>query len=510
MATATVFVIYGVVMSETFALSVSEFGRFIWRQLTSMRTALLLLLLLVIVSIPGSVLPQQNTDAFGVTQWIEDSPTLGNILLKLGFFNVFSSVWFSAVYLLLLISLVGCILPRSIKHYRTTRNQPPPAPANFDRLTLHDSFTSDLSTTELLSQAAAGLTKRKWRVRVDLENRYLAAEKGYLREVGNLVFHLAVVGIILAVGIGVLFSYRGQMLVREGTAVASTPTQFSSLSFGTAVSVADLPAVTVKLNKFTAEFERGEVQRGAARVFIADVSVNDGNETKDVIVEVNKPLEVAGSKWFLVGHGYAPRIEVTNQSGEVIFSDSVIMLPRDGNFSSEGAIKLPNGPNGLGFISAFLPTADFSGQPISVFPSPDNPVLLLSAWRGELGLDSGVPQSVFSLDVDGLDRVGLVSLRPGEIWQLPQNLGTVEFIGVERFVTFDVARSPGGSYALGFSILAIIGLLVGLYVRSRRIWVKQLPDGSYQVGALSRSDQPGLDLDLAQLKALCFAAEENK
>jgi cytochrome c biogenesis protein len=347
-------------------------------------------------------------------------------------------------------------------------------------------------------------------VRIDDENKYVAAEKGYLREVGNLVFHLAIVGMILAVGIGVLFSYRGQMLVREGTAVSSTPTQFTSLSFGTAVSVSDLPAVTVKLNKFTAEFERGEVQRGAARVFIADVTVQSQSETKDIKIEVNKPLFVDGSKWFLVGHGYAPRVEIKNQDGDVIFSDSVIMLPRDGNFSSEGAIKLPNGQDGLGFITAFLPTADFSGQPFSIFPSPDNPVLLLSAWRGDLGLDSGIPQNVFNLDVSELDRVGIVSLQPGDIWKLPRNLGTVEFIGVERFVTFDVASSPGAAPALGFAILAIVGLIVGLYVRSRRIWVKQLPDGSYQIGALSRSDQPGLDSDIAMVKALCSAAEEKK
>jgi len=495
-------------MSDTFSLTPVELARFFWRQLTSMRTALILLLLLVIMSIPGSVLPQQNTDAFGVSQWIENSPELGSILLALGFFNVFSSLWFSGTYLLLLISLVGCIVPRSFQHYRATRSQPPAAPANFERLTMHDSIESIAPYTEIFNDVAVGLKKKNWRVRTDLTNKYVAAEKGYLREVGNLAFHLAVVGIILSVGIGVLFSYRGQMLVREGTAVASTPTQFTSLTFGTAVSVADLPAVTVKLNKFTAEFERGEVQRGAARVFIADVTLQILTETKDVVIEVNKPLLVEGSKWFLVGHGYAPRVQVKNQLGEVIFSDSVIMLPRDGNFSSEGAIKLPNGENGLGFITAFLPTADFTGQPISIFPSPDNPVLLLSAWQGDLGLDSGVPQNVFSLDVSELDRVGIVSLRPGDVWQLPKNLGSVEFIGVERFVTFDVASSPGAAPALGFSILAIIGLIVGLYVRSRRIWIKQLPDGSYQIGALSRSDQPGLDNDVALVKALYSAAKE--
>lgn len=495
-------------MSETFALTPIEFGRFFWRQLTSMRTALLLLLLLVVVSIPGSVLPQQNTDAFGVSQWIEDSPTLGNILLKLGFFNVFSSVWFSAVYLLLLVSLVGCILPRSFKHYRAIKNQPPSAPANFERLTKYEDLKLEQPFSEIAEKISTGLSNRQWRVRVDLDRKFIAAEKGYLREVGNLIFHLAVVGIILAVGIGVLFSYRGQMLVREGTAVASTPTQFSSLSFGTAVSVSDLPAITVRLNKFTAEFERGEVQRGAAREFIADVTVQSELETKNLQIEVNNPLRIDGSKWFLVGHGYAPRIEITDSNGKVIFSDSVIMLPRDGNFSSEGAIKLPNGKEGLGFITGFLPTAEFSGQPVSIFPSPDNPVLLLSAWQGDLGLDSGVPQNVFSLEVSDLKQLGLGSIRPGEVWQIPGNLGSVKFISVERFVTFDVARSPGGPWALGFSILAIFGLLVGLYVRSRRIWLKQLPSGEYQIGALSRSDQPGLDADLEMLKALCSATKE--
>lgn len=494
-------------MSTTFELTPREFARFIWRQLTSMRTALLLLLLLVIVSIPGSVLPQQNTDPFSVRQWIEDSPTIGNILFKLGFFNVFSSIWFSAVYLLLLVSLAGCILPRSVKHYRALRTVPPTAPTNFERLNVFENLESKTDSDLLLTEVAEQLKQRNWRVRLDLDQKFIAAEKGYFREVGNLLFHLAVVGLILAVGIGVLFSYRGQMLVREGTAIASVPTQFSSLSFGTAVSENDLPAVTISLNKFTAEFERGLIQRGAAREFKADVTVVSANEYKNVSVEVNKPLKVDDSTWYLVGHGYAPRVEVRNAANEVVFSDSVILLPRDGSFSSEGAIKIPNGKNGIGFITAFLPTAEFSGEPFSIFPSPDNPLLLLSAWQGDLGLDTGKPQSVFSLDVSTLERVGVDSIAPGQTWELPDGLGSIKFVSVERFVTFDVARSPGGIYALGFSILALFGLIAGLYVRSRRIWLKQVSVNNYQIGALSRSDQPGLDNDMKMLKALCFDRE---
>ena len=122
-------------------------------------------------------------------------------------------------------------------------------------------------------------------------------------------------------------------------------------------------------------------------------------------------------------------------------------------------------------------------------------------------MDEGVPQSVFTLDVSTLERVGVGSIAPGETWELPDGLGSIKFVAVERFVTFDVARSPGGIYALGFSILALFGLVTGLYVRSRRIWIKQSAVNTFQIGALSRNDQPGLDNDMKMLKALCSAVE---
>ena len=50
-------------------------ARFIWRQLTSMRTALLLLLLLAIAAVPGSLFPQRAADPNGVTQYFAANPT---------------------------------------------------------------------------------------------------------------------------------------------------------------------------------------------------------------------------------------------------------------------------------------------------------------------------------------------------------------------------------------------------------------------------------------------------
>jgi len=70
--------------------------RFGWRQLTSMRTALLLLLLLAIAAVPGSLVPQRSSDPNGVTQYFSDNPRLAPILDSVQMFDVYTSAWFSS------------------------------------------------------------------------------------------------------------------------------------------------------------------------------------------------------------------------------------------------------------------------------------------------------------------------------------------------------------------------------------------------------------------------------
>ncbi len=104
------------------------FLRWAWRQLTSMRTALILLFALAVASIPGSILPQRGTNPLLVDEWIAEQPTLGPIMDSLGFFDVYGAPWFAAIYLLLFISLIGCVLPRVGVHWKALRSQPPAAP----------------------------------------------------------------------------------------------------------------------------------------------------------------------------------------------------------------------------------------------------------------------------------------------------------------------------------------------------------------------------------------------
>lgn len=451
-----------------------------WRQLTSMKTALILLFLLAVASIPGSVLPQRGTNPILVDQWLTDNPTWGPILDSLGFFDVFAAPWFAAIYILLFISLIGCVLPRVGVHWRAMRQSPPAAPRYLSRLGGREEVVAD-SPALVLSKAEKYLRQRHWRVVRSGDDR-VAAEKGYLRETGNLLFHFSLIVILFAVAYGGLFGWRGNVIVREGQGFSNTLTQYDAWGGGRLTSADNLPVFSFTLDKFSVDFSREEGQRGAPRLFEADVSVvRPGADTAvEERIEVNAPMVIGSAKVFLVGHGYAPRFVVRDGNGNIVFDDAVVFLPQDGNFTSTGVVKIPDSEPSLGFRGIFLPTSALDAErgPFSSFPAPDDPSVFLGAWAGDLGLDSGVPQSVYSLTTDSMEQLGLQALRPGEVWELPGGAGSIEFIDFERWASFQIASDPGKEAALIAAVLAMIGLSLSLFIQRRRVWVKVRPSDS--------------------------------
>ena len=193
--------------------------RFAWTQLTSMRTALMLLLLLAVAAVPGSLFPQRPAGPEIVNQYLEDNPRLGPWLDRLQLFDVYSSVWFSAIYLLLFISLIGCVLPRAVKHARALRSAPPRTPRRLSRLPEYGTVLLEPSgpaPAEAVEQAARYLKRRGYRTEVRSEaggGAAVGAERGYVREIGNIVFHLSLIGVLVFMAVGSLLSYRGQKIL---------------------------------------------------------------------------------------------------------------------------------------------------------------------------------------------------------------------------------------------------------------------------------------------------------
>ncbi len=491
-------------------LSAWGWGRWAWRTLTSMRTALLLLFLLAIASVPGSILPQRGSNPIRVNDYLANDPAKGRLFDRLGLFDVFATPWFAAIYLLLFISLAGCVLPRSLQHARAMRARPPGAPRNLARLPEHRAVETRYGPQQVLDLAAGRLHRGRWRVDAvafDGTTGSVAAEKGYTRETGNLVFHIALLGLVAAIGIGSFAGFRGYVIVREGTSFADTRTQFDSFTPGKGFAESSLPPFSFTLDKFSVDYQRGGQQSGAPRQFTAGVSltVSPGAPSQSQRIEVNEPLQVEGVKVFLVGYGYAPNITVKDNKGTVVFHDSVTFLPQDGNFTSTGVIKIPDTIPQLGLQGFFLPTAavDPIRGPFSTFPAPDNPAVFLSAWSGDLGLDNGRAQSVYKLDTTNMSRQGIKELRPGQSWSLPSSRGTVTLDGYSRWASFSVAHDPGKEFALIAAITAIVGLTLSLMVRRRRIWVRVTSSDHGQTlveaAGLTRSEHTTIAEELDEL-----------
>lgn len=501
--------------------------RWFWRQLTSMRVALILLFMLSLAAIPGSLIPQNTVDELKVQTFQEKHETLTPVYEKLQLFDVYSSVWFSAIYLLLFISLIGCIVPRTWQFAGQLRGRPPGAPKRLNRLPAYTTWRTTAEPEEAREAALTMLRKRRFRAHT--AGDAVAAEKGYLRETGNLLFHIALIVMLVAFATGQLFKSEGGKLIMEGDGFSNTLTQYDDFKSGSMYDTDDLEPFSFNLDKFVGTFERNGPQVGTAREFEAHVSYSTdaGGKERKAVIEVNEPLEVNGSKVYLIGHGYAPVITVRDGAGKVVFKGATPLLPIDNNITSTGAIKVMDGyrdKNGkkqqLGFNAFFVPTfaGKGNGNMFSQFPELDFPVLALTGYRGSLGVDSGLPQNVYQLDTSKMKQFKDADgnklaqrLLPGETMKLPDGAGSVTFEKeIKEWATFQISQQPGNGLALVGAIAAVLGLTGSLFIQRRRIWVRAVrgADGVtvVEMAGLGRSESAKLPEELGDL-ALTLNAE---
>ncbi|MDQ0776548.1 cytochrome c biogenesis protein [Streptomyces aurantiacus] len=498
---------------------VTGWARWIWRQLTSMRVALLLLFMLSLGAIPGSLIPQSGTDETKVADFQARHTTLGPVYEKLGLFHVYSSVWFSAIYILLFVSLIGCIVPRTWQFVGQLRGRPPRAPRLLTRLPAYTTWRTEAAPEDVRDEALKLLKKRRFRA--DLAGDAVAAEKGYLREIGNLAFHIALIVMLTAFAWGQLFKSEGNKLIVEGDGFANTLTQYDDFKSGSLFDTNDLEPFSFVLDDFTGTYEMTGPNKGTPRTYQAtvDYSVGADGAQKKKTVKVNEPLDIDDSKVYLTAHGYAPVVTVRDAKGDVVYRQAVPLLPLDSNSTSTGVVKVMDGykdakgkSEQLGFQAFFLPSYGGEGSAVvSQFPSLLNPVLNLAAYHGDLGVDAGLPQSVYQLEKKNMKEFKnskgeqlRENLKPGETMQLPNGAGSVTFEkGIKEWANFQVTRQPGAGWALGGAFTAIFGLAASLFIQRRRVWVRAVtgPDGVtvVEMAGLGRSESAKVPEELGVL-----------
>jgi cytochrome c biogenesis protein len=463
-----------------------------------MRTALVLLFLLALASVPGSLLPQRPLNPTKVDNYIAEHPGLSRLLDAAGFFDVFAAPWFAAIYLLLFISLLGCVLPRLRQHARAMLQPPPVVPRRLERLPESGSYEAVGAPAAVAEEATRRL--RGWRTVTRSEPDgvvTVAAERGYLRETGNLIFHTALVVLLAGIAAGRLWGYQGTVLVTEGDAgICNARALYDSFRPGRLVDGSGLaPFCIDKLDDFTATYDPD----GTPSEFRADITytVGDDGAPKHYALKVNEPLRVDGVRVYLVSHGFSPRFTVRTPQGKVVSDVSAPFLPQDGMLLSEGAVKLLDEVRPqLALYGLFAPTAVDPGDGTirSVSPQPKAPGVAIVVYRGDLGLDSGRPQSVYSIDQRQVDRgalkeVASAKLPVGGTAKLDDGT-TVTFDGYREWATIQVNRDPGQLSVLIAAGAVVLGLLLSLAVRRRRVFLRITPAAGESRGADGSGDDP--------------------
>ena len=498
-----------------------------WQWLTRMRTALVLLFLLALAAVPGALLPQRSLSESNVEEYLANNGRIAEIYDQLGLFDVFSTTWFSAIYVLLFLSLIGCILPRSWDHYKALRTLPPAAPKRLTRMPNYVEGTVDLPEDQVQKDVTARF--KKWtggatEADKDRAGKWsYSAERGYMREASNLVFHLSLVGVLVTILIGRLVYYEGQVIVIAGTESQSSQfcntavANFDSFRNGPAFDGTTLNPFCVNVKNFEAEYEPS----GQATSFASDIDWAKGQDALNPVedwehtqLRVNHPLNVDGDLVYLQGHGYAPTFTVEWPNGEVR-TETIQFRPDDLTyFLSSGAIKMdpPAGmypdlydrrQNQLAIQGLFAPTAEFSGENDALlqssFPAMTDPAVAIDIYRGDTGLDSGAGQNIFALDSrqlhsGALQKLDRVNLMVGESVTLDD--GTrITFDGAEEFVNLQVSQDPTTTWVLGFAVLMLISLVGSLTIKRRRFWVRVSGNGdgttTLQIAGLARTDSAG-------------------
>ncbi|SDO95397.1 cytochrome c biogenesis protein [Nakamurella panacisegetis] len=526
------------------------FLRNIWRQLTSMRTALVLLFLLALASLPGALLPQWTLNQSKTAQYILDHGVWGRLLDKLGFFGVFGSPWYAAIYLLLFTSLIGCLLPRTWDFVGQIRMKPVATPRNLSRMPHSATIATTGDPAELAKTISAGL--RGWRKiqRVEASGAItISAEKGFIREIGNLVFHFSLLGLLIAIAVGKLFGYEGSIILNADTGATSqfcstTPSVYDNFRPGLLVDGTAMTPFCVSVDKFKATY----TDSGQASTFDASIRYQAGAglntdtwSSRDL--QVNDPLRIpGGQRLYLLGHGYSPMFTVTYAGGKTSTGIAPFQ-PADSTFTSQGVVKIldPPGYTGsavlnhqLALVGVFAPSAFVHGGIMtSTFPAAEQPGVAVQVYRGDLGMDTGKAQSVFSIDQTQVDngklkKVKTANLAVGESTTLDD--GTkITFTGYKEWVSLQTSYDPAEGWALIFAITLLAGLMTSLVIKRRRVWFRispapagvaetddPAPSGSgrtvvpgghvsVEIGGLARTDQAGYGDEFGKLVALADA-----
>jgi cytochrome c biogenesis protein len=447
-----------------------------------MRTALVLLLLVALAAVAGSLVPQVGVADARIAATFRDHPLRARIFDQLGLFDVYGSWWFTVLYVLLLVSLGACLLPRTRAFVRNLRTKPVPA-RELDGMRHYAELTVPVGPDHAILGARRVLRRRLFRVNGPNGRPAIAADKGLARELGSLLFHwsffLLLIGIVWGKGTG----FTGRAVIVEGQRWVETHANYDGTLREGRFFGEDHTGAQVLVRDFQVTYRpTGQPEDFVTR---ATISRADGSEARDVAIRVNEPAEFDGVRYYQFGYGWAPVVQARG-GGKLIASEPIVCTQDP---SPEGVsplqlpwncvLKLPSldpqvgvtfelWPDSRGLVSLLQ-----TGTAMPMF-GEYAPVMSYTVYEGDLR--SELVQQAGVLDTTAMREVDRGVIGAGDTVSIAEGV-SMTFSDLRRYTVLEVARDRGLWIVFAAAILVLAGLLPALYTSRRKLWVTAEADG---------------------------------
>ena len=429
----------------------------LWHFITSMKFAIVIMLMLAALAIVGALViqapPGVMDDPQSKAEWIASvRPRFGgwtDLMDTLQVFTIFSSYLFRLLVALLAASLIACTVQRIPGTWRTmTKPHVDVGPAFFEHAPQHEAMTFQRSPADVMATTQQVLKRKGYRsLTLDDGVVHLYADRNRWAPWAGLVAHASIVFIVLGAMIGSMWGFRdGQFMLAEGSTSA----------------IPRLAGATITLNSFKDTYN---TKTGAPLDYVSDVTVSQDGE---VVIDhhqlrVNDPLRYKGVSFYQAFFGPSAVVTVKDAEGKDLYAEGVPLAWSLDAGNKIGSFNLPDQDLTVWVVG---PTG-----PSDAAIKPGQVALELYRFStGEAITQQTVDQGA-ATEIEGL---------------------TFTFDREAKYTGLSVANDPGTPVVWLGCFLLIAGFAVRLYVPYRRLWgrLETRPDGgsSLAIAAVGRRD----------------------
>lgn len=472
----------GVAESLSRVLVLSNKKNTLWSFFSSVKLAIALLIIISIASILGTIIPQQGAADDFIRRL---SPAMVSVFDKLQLFDIFHSLWFLILIVLLSVNLIVCSLNRFPTHWKLFHHRSDPdAGDSFENLPADRIILVERSLQKETESIDSLLKKRYKGVRrKDTEKgSFLTGEKGKFSFFGVYLIHASVLVMLTGVIIGFLFGFDAYIEVAEGEAVDTV-----QLKRGKGLKKLDF---TVRCDRFTIEY----YEDGTPKLYRSDLAFlrNDSLLYQGPVL-VNHPASFEGIRFYQANYGKTPS------------NEAVIMLQR--GHEKAQAIKVVMG-------KAF----DLPGKEgkATIIRMEENlmrmgPAVKINIATGKGNVQFWIFQNIEQIEAENpglMDQVPM--FNPGVFAPYVFSLAMMQ---TKYYTGLQVARDPGVPVVVAGSVLLVLGFMIVFFYAHRQVWIRIDRQGintRISITGKTNKDSVGLDREIQRLMGAIKKAGEKR